>query len=650
MENYLYNPDQKNKKQLKEEFVVRTEVLADIMSDLENSDMTKPEQHYLLVGQRGTGKTTMLLRIRYAIEDSEKLNTWLIPIGFNEEQYNITELANLWTSIAEYLEDNYDFEGLVDEMDNLYRNDDLEEKCYETLEKDLKGQGKKVVLLIDNIGDLFKKFNEKEVRRLREILQTKKYLRLIAGSPFYLDTVLDYSQPFFEFFKVKRLEGLNEEEARTLLRKLGDVYGEREKIERIIKETPQRIETLRILSSGVPRTIALLFQIFIDHEHEGSLKDLMRVLDAVTPLYKHRMDDLPTQQQKIVDAVARNWDAISVKELSARLKIESKAISAQLRQLEKNHVIEKRQTGTKNHIYLLQDRFWNIWYLMRNGRKKESERVVWLVRFLESWCSNDDFERRIASYVRQIQEGILDNNTRELYDQVYASLKNLTGNQKFLLKKNIDKKTATKIIITEKDATEEAIKLSHNRKHSQAIEALIESEKLSESGKRLITKEIEKIMYPELVSFGAYLAGEKYFELKNKDGYITAILKIISLWINFDLISENLEEAYKKVEIIPDILNDIGGNSKNYDYQIISEIAFLCLLHKKFNLTNLLFEKIDYLNFKERYKSIYLANKYFSNSENPTELNSYGKEIQNPTYSIINFLKEHWSGDNQKES
>jgi len=156
MENYLYNPDQKNKNQLKEEFVVRTEVLADIMSDLENSDMTKPEQHYLLVGQRGTGKTTMLLRLRYAIEDSKKLNSWLIPIGFNEELYSITQLSNLWEHIAEYLEDNWGFDGLPNEMEAFYGSSDFEEKCYEALEKALEKHGKKIVLLIDNIGDLFK--------------------------------------------------------------------------------------------------------------------------------------------------------------------------------------------------------------------------------------------------------------------------------------------------------------------------------------------------------------------------------------------------------------------------------------------------------------------------------------------------------------
>src|SRR5256885_13184555 len=103
MSNFLYNPDRKGKQQLIAEFVVRTQILDEIMQDLESSDMQTPEQHYLLVGQRGTGKTTLLHRIKYAVEDSAKLKGWLIPVIFSEEQYNISELANLWENICHTL-------------------------------------------------------------------------------------------------------------------------------------------------------------------------------------------------------------------------------------------------------------------------------------------------------------------------------------------------------------------------------------------------------------------------------------------------------------------------------------------------------------------------------------------------------------------
>ena len=276
MTTFLYNPDRKSKEQLINEFVVRNDILKDILTDIESSDMDIPEQHYLLVGQRGTGKTTLLHRIKYEIEDSKKLKNWLIPIVFNEEQYNVSELANLWENIGHILEDYYGFSGIYHEMEIQALHENFEEKCYEILERFLEKYKKKLVLLIDNIGDLLKKMEDKEIRRLREILQTKSNFRLIAASSFYLDSILDYQQPFFEFFKVIRLDGLSKSETEKLLLKLGEVYNEKQTITKIIKQTPERIETLRVLTGGVPRTIALMFRIFTDYEHENSLKDLRK--------------------------------------------------------------------------------------------------------------------------------------------------------------------------------------------------------------------------------------------------------------------------------------------------------------------------------------------------------------------------------------
>lgn len=429
----LYNPDRKDKQEFISEFVIRTKIFEEIFADIKSGKMTTPEQHYLLFGQRGAGKTTMLLRLKYAIEDDAKLSKWLIPVIFSEEQYNIGELGNLWEKIAEYLEDYHGFIGITDEMTPFIQRDDYEEALFRILIRHLDKYKKKIVLFIDNIGQLFSRFEDLEIRRLREILQTIPHLRLIAGSPVVLESVLDYQQPLFEFFKMIQLEDLTDEESTSLLRRLAVIHHQEEKIERIIKDTPARISTLRILSGGVPRTMSLLFQIFVDNEHGSALSDLEKVLDAVTPLYKHRMDDLPPQQQKIVDAVALHWEAIGVKDLAKQVRLDSKLISAQLRQLEKNQVIEKRATNTKNHIYLLRERFFNIWYLMRYGRKQDRNKVIWLVKFLESWCDRTEIEKRIQNYVDKARNGLLDKRTLEIYGQVYSFFQDIDLETRHLL-------------------------------------------------------------------------------------------------------------------------------------------------------------------------------------------------------------------------
>ena len=43
---------------------------------------------------------------------------------------------------------------------------------------------------------------------------------------------------------------------------------------------------------------------------------------------------------------------------------------------------------------MVKERFFNIWYLMRYGRKKNKSQVLCLVRFLDEWCSKDELEDR----------------------------------------------------------------------------------------------------------------------------------------------------------------------------------------------------------------------------------------------------------------
>ncbi|MEA1879626.1 MAG: ATPase, partial [Campylobacterota bacterium] len=40
------------------------------------------------------------------------------------------------------------------------------------------------------------------------------------------------------------------------------------------------------------------------------------------------------------------------------------------------------------------ERFFNIWYLMRFGKKKDRSRVEWLIQFLLAWYSKDELEEK----------------------------------------------------------------------------------------------------------------------------------------------------------------------------------------------------------------------------------------------------------------
>ncbi len=556
-----------------------------------------PEQHYLLLGQRGSGKTTLLTRLRYAVEDSAELNNWLIPIAFSEEQYNISELANIWENIAIHLEDYYDFEGLAKAMEPYISKPDFESIALDILLKELDKRGKKIVLFIDNVGDLLAKFDKIEVHRLREILQTKPQIRLIAGSAVVLESILDYQQPLFEFFKVIQLKGLTNEESKTLLRKLAARQGEFDKIEAIIANSPSRIEILRTLAGGVPRTMALLFQVFIDNEHGNAVTDLEKILDAVTPLYKHRMDDLPTQQQKIVDAVARNWDPISVKELKDRLRLESKVISAQLRQLEKNMVIEKRSTSTKNHLYLLRERFLNIWYLMRYGRKQDRQRVIWLVKFLELWCDKEDLENRIQCYIKQVKDGVLDKKAREFYGEVYSFFDKIKPETKMQLKTSTPEYISSKIELTDSDFEQLIVVYFEKGDWNDFIDLALSKRNYSDAQKRFIFETLNLDNAKGFQDVFNYMFKD-YTKQNSPNGplpYFYAAYLIYSS-IRYTAMSyrnndfENIHRgAYVAIDVYRDLLE--ASLVTDFDHSQIMTLLFFLLSLRQYNIVHRLYEK-----------------------------------------------------------
>lgn len=403
----LYNPGEKTKESLIAEFTVRQVEFRTIFEELRSTNWKYPGQHFLILGQRGMGKTTLMYRLRYALEDEAELREHVFPVSFSEEHYGIGDLGNLWEYIAEYLDVNYEgvFDEMYDEMVTHLGEPDYEGICFKILKKGLRKAKKQVVLLIDNFGELIDKFKKEEVHRLREILMTYPRIRLIAANPGVFEQQLDYGQPFFEFFYEIRLKGLTEEETYALLGKLGEVYGRKEEVDAFLKHGRHRIEPLRRLSGGVIRTILLLFEIFLDNDTGRTFNDLQLILDRVTPLYKARMDDLKPQQQRIMDAVARAWDAVSAGQLANLVRMPSNKVSAQLKQLIANQLMEKVETGTKNHLYRMRERFFNIWYLMRHAKRKDKERVKWLVNFFDVWLDEESLANRVESHVGALESG-----------------------------------------------------------------------------------------------------------------------------------------------------------------------------------------------------------------------------------------------------
>ena len=482
----LYNPHEQSKAQLIASFVARRKLFERLFEDIKTAPMQYPEQHILIEGQRGSGKTTLLLRLSYAIENDEALNSWLIPVVFKEEAYyGIADLPQLWTATAQLLEDQDDaFAGLAMRMAEADDGErDYERVCFEMLVNALEQQNKKTILFIDNFGELlrgFDAFDDTLSHRFREVLMTCSYLRVVGATSVTLEAFFRYNHAFYEFFKTFRLKELDRDETHLLLLELAKDNQEKDTIRHIIEQQPGRIESLRLLTGGVIRTIVLLFEILTGDQDGASLTDLEQILDRVTPLYKHRMDDLEPHQRPVVNAIALSWDAISPNTIARRTRRNVDDIKAVLDELAKVFLVQRALGETQRDLYYLSERFFNIWYLMRVAPKHSRIRVIWLVRFLENWYEPEELRQRARQHIQDVSRGDFHpkaafyltealSRTGKLDLETEYEMKSAT--RELLLKK--DWNLVTELSPSDQELLEKAYDFGHNEDYENALKYLL---------------------------------------------------------------------------------------------------------------------------------------------------------------------------------
>jgi len=657
--NYKYNPDEISEKDFLEKFVIRVDIFEDIFEDIKNVDFEVANQHYIIVGQRGQGKTSLLRRIAIAINDDKQLAKFMIPIKFSEEQYQIRSLCRFFEVIAEELQENSSeiFPNILDKMESHIDDDDYDFKCFEYFEDMVKSQNKKLIILSDNIDELLGKLKEKEQRQLRQILITSSTIRIIGASTKMIEQHFDYAKPFYEYFKIIKLDGLDFSESIKFLRVIGNDE-QNKKIEQIIKDTPQRIETLRQLTGGVPRTLVMLYDIFIEN-NETAFEDLLKVLDNVTLLYKDRMDNLPSTLQDIVHNIAMNWDGITTKELAKKTRLESKSASSQLKQLEKYHIVEFESIG-KNKIYKIKERFFNIWYLMRFGRKKDRNRVEWLVKFLTSWYEKDELNEKAKDFMNSIK----DKNLNENY--VYHMCESLSYagldlDVEYRMKQNVkeylndkNSKLSSELSSSDHELLVKVFELRDNDKNDEAIKLLEDSKKSSIS--------ILVVLGSLYIEQKEYKKAEEYFFKAAESGDNDACNALA--WLYFqqtkkvDKALELIKQSYTKKQkftnthILATILlwhEDFEESYSKfmdwieYDNALEVEsfiIVYLILLISKGQLYKAKeFLQMPKYQLKDRYKPIWYALMTLMENDFPNEIKKMGSELKQSVSEILELIK-----------
>lgn len=432
-----YNPHLWSAEELRAIFVVRQRELASILEAVRAVPTGGVPQHMLITGQRGMGKSTLLQRVALAVAEDTQVNQSWLALRFPEEQYTVSTPGELWSNVIGALADTLERQGVAIEAIDLelaklgqMPQAQREESALAWLEQWCHQHKKRLLLLMDSTDLLFSNLASAAANkrgsapdggasalwRVRKVLLHSPHFFWLGGSYQPLEAKGLYSDAFLDFFQLIELRPLTLAEMQTAILALARTFGAgrgllgeaaEQEVKRMLDARPERLRAMRQLTGGNPRTTITLYELFAAGGQESVRTDLERLLDAMTPLYKAKLEILADQMRKVLAHVMESWAPITAKGLADASGLAVGVVSTQLVRLEQEGLVEKVSlSGKQRQGYQVEERLFNIWYLIRYAPRSARPRVRSLVAFMRLWYGKDELQgmttSRAKEYVREI--------------------------------------------------------------------------------------------------------------------------------------------------------------------------------------------------------------------------------------------------------
>ncbi|MDE2822211.1 MAG: hypothetical protein OXK79_01725, partial [Chloroflexota bacterium] len=361
------------------QFVVRERELAIVLEVLETNVDASSCQHVLLVAPRGRGKTMLLARVAAELRTNPRLARHLLPVRFMEESHEIFDMADFWLECLFYLakesavRESSIGRELLDTHAALAartRGEEMTEPRARAAVLDAADRlGRKLVFMVENLQDLCADVDEPFGWKLREALQSEPRIMLLATATSRFEALDDVDQPFFELFRIERLDRLDTEESRRLWRVVsGDDVLARE------------IRPLQILTGGSPRLLVFVADFAQHRSLRQLMEQLVRLIDDHTEYFRSHLEGFAKTERRVYLAVLDLWQPSTPREITSRARLDVRTVSTMLSRLvDRGAVIT--EGGGRKRIYSGAERLYGIYYKLR--RERDDAAVVSnLIRFM----------------------------------------------------------------------------------------------------------------------------------------------------------------------------------------------------------------------------------------------------------------------------
>jgi len=411
-----YNPAFLTQDELVKSFVVRNTDLELIMELIrDNSEQTN--QHLLIVGPRGSGKTTLALRIAAEIRKNKKFSNLWYPVVFSEESYEVCSPGEFWLEalfhIGKHTKDHR-WKRIYKELRSEMEESRLRDRALAQVMDFADEQGKRLLFIVENLNMLLgQQIAQDAAWEIRHTLINEPRLMLLGTATNRFEQLENSDKAMFELFKIHELQPLNSDDCRTLWRSITG-----------LELRGDRIRPIQILTGGSPRLLVIISVFAAKASFRELMEDLTHLVDEHTEYFKSHIDRLPPLERKVFVTLADLWQPSTAREVAEAARIDVNKASAYLKRLiSKGAVMEVEQDGGRKW-YQLAERMYNIYHLMRR-RGEPSSRVRAVVDFMVHFYSEEDLVKTISSIAEEAC--LIDSESRS--DHYQALVEMLTAPQ-----------------------------------------------------------------------------------------------------------------------------------------------------------------------------------------------------------------------------
>ncbi len=387
-----HNPVFLSEEELASSFVVREAELR-LLLDIIRENTGPVNQHVIIIGPRGMGKTMLVLRLALAIRQDDSMYRSWYPVVLPEEVYDVASEGEVWLRVLERIakqekEAGQDYNRWLEKYEALRGERDghkLMVQALTALSEFAGERNSKLLVSIENLQMLLGEQSSSDAAwDFRRTLLNNPEIMLVATATTRFKEIMNAEKANFELFREITLTPLSTEDCRVLWRL---ITGE--------DLADDRIRPMEVLTGGSPRLLAILANFAARRSLKELLDDLVVLIDDHTTYFKANVEALPPLERRVFVTLAELWQPAEAREVGRRCRLEVNKTSALLKRLvEKGAVLEAGKIGRKN-IYQVAERLYNIYHLMRLSGI-EADRVRALVRFMVPMYGQERLARAIA--------------------------------------------------------------------------------------------------------------------------------------------------------------------------------------------------------------------------------------------------------------